>query len=289
MTLLRDVTRWLLHRGDAWAVTLVICLLAQVLHDEVTGWGVALSLAVAAMYLFGYAVNDYFDADDDADDPAKVGLNVFVDHPVSKRAFMVGVLVTIAAVVAVMARWGLRGLGAFALYFVVMWSYSSPPFRFKHVPGLDLAMHAAFALTYPYAVCLWLLDLDVGARDVLILVLLFLFSLSGQLEQQLRDLEADALTGRTFATAVGRRVATSVLRMSMVGVVVVAVVALVAVDIPWGVLPAVILTLPTIAFRLGVWRVESRPAVLVRALVVGALVYGVAVVSWAAASGGGWA
>lgn len=289
MTLLRDLGRWLLHRGDAWAVTLVICLFAQVLHDQVTGWGAALSVALAAMYFFGYAVNDYFDADDDARDPAKAGLNVFVDHPVSKKVFMVAVLGTVTAIVAVMARWGIRGIGAFVLYFGIMWSYSSPPFRFKHVPGLDLAMHATFALTYPYAVSLWLLDLGFGGRDALILALLFLFSLSGQLEQQLRDLEADAESSRTFATTVGRRGATMVLRLSMVGVVALVVVAVIVVDVPWGLAPAAVLVAPTVLFRLGLWRVVSRPAALVRALVVGALVYGVTIAIWASTSGGGWA
>lgn len=280
---LRALSRWLLYRSDAWGLAAVITAVCLLVHDAVSGWSLALLAAISLMYWFGYAVNDWFDADDDANDPAKVGLNYFVDYPLAKAPFLGMVLATVVAIALVFSHWGFQGLGLFALYFVIMWSYSSPPFRFKHVPGVDLLMHAAFALTYPYLLCLVLLDLDVRRFDWLALVLLFVASLGAQLEQQLRDHDIDAQTGRTFTTAVGPDQAALLLRLSSVAVVGLAIAAVLVAASPLLLSPLLLLVVPTIALRLGFAAQHGRPTFLNGYLVAVALSYCLVLMIWSAA------
>jgi hypothetical protein len=276
------LARWLAHRADAWGVTWVVVVACLVLHDAVDGWTLALSAAVAAVYWLGYAVNDHFDADDDAHDPDKARTNYFVWYPMSNRAFGLLLLGVLAAVVLVLAHWGVAGIAVLVAYLVAMWTYSSPPFRLKHVPGVDLVLHAAFALTYPYVIPLLLIDVDVSTLDVVIVALLAVVSLGGQLEQQLRDLDTDEHSGGTFSTRVGRRRATALLRASALATVLLAAVALATGDVPPAMVPLALLYVPTLLHRLGWWRPDGRPAGLTWALVATALVYGAGLVMLAA-------
>jgi hypothetical protein len=280
----RAIARWLAHRADAWGVTWVVVVGCLLLHDAVDAWTLALSVAIAVVYWLGYAVNDHFDADDDACDPDKARTNYFVWYPMSNRAFGLVLLGVLAAVVAVLAHWGIAGIAVLVAYLVVMWTYSSPPLRLKHVPGVDLLLHAAFALTYPYVVPLLLLDVDVSTLDLVIIAMLAVVSLGGQLEQQLRDIDTDELTGGTFTTRVGRSRATALLRGSAVATLALAGAAVATGDVPPALAPLVLLYVPTLAHRLGWWRPAGRPAGLTWALVATALVYGATLVTLTAAT-----
>ncbi len=67
-TLARDAVGSMMHRIDAWGVALVVCALALVTHDAVTGTTLILMFTVGLAYWLGYTVNDFFDAPFDAKD-----------------------------------------------------------------------------------------------------------------------------------------------------------------------------------------------------------------------------
>ncbi|MFW6184940.1 MAG: UbiA family prenyltransferase, partial [Chloroflexota bacterium] len=119
-----------------------------------------------------------------------------------------------AFLLVVFASFGWSGIAAIAIALFVTWAYSAPPLRFKNRPGLDLLVHAVFVETFPYLVCLTLAQLTWTRLDVVLLVVLFLASLTAQLEQQLRDFDVDVETGRTFATVVGRRNTSRLLQLA---------------------------------------------------------------------------
>jgi hypothetical protein len=78
---------------------------------------------------------------------------------------------------------------------LVAWAYSAPPLRLKMRPGLDLLTHALFVQTFPYVVSLVLIRARWGLLDWVLLAILFLASLTAQLEQQARDFVVDVAGG----------------------------------------------------------------------------------------------
>lgn len=205
--------RWVLHRIDAWGVALVVCLLALLVHDALTASGLLLAASIGFAYFLGYAVNDYFDAPDDALDESKRELNIFVSCPMPSWLTLAALAASVGLLVLSFFRFGLRGFWVLVLCLLIMWAYSAPPLRLKARPGIDLIAHAIFVQTFAYVVCVALLEATWLALDYLLVLVNLLASLSGQLAQQVRDFEVDSRTASTFATAFGRRVATTWLRL----------------------------------------------------------------------------
>lgn len=280
-----DLCAWLAYRSDAWGVAVVIAVSCLLLHDQLDVGSLVLAAAISAMYWLGYAVNDYFDAATDALDDQKAQRNLFVLHSEARRLFPAVAWLTLVAIVGVFASRGWLGVALFLAYFVVMWTYSSPPLRLKHVPGLDLVLHAVFAHTYPFVLCVALTDARWTTLDSFVVVVLFLFSLGGQLEQQLRDHHLDARTGGNFTTAVGVGASTALLRVVTIAAVALSVVAIRRAALPIGFAPYAVLVLPTVAFRVGLWRVAVRPLRLTACLVMLALAYCGVLALWSLTTG----
>ncbi|NWF69004.1 MAG: UbiA family prenyltransferase [Chloroflexi bacterium] len=274
MTTLAHYTRFLrrlfLNHFDAWALTLMIVSVAMLLHATLH-W--PLLLLITAGYWFGFALNDYFDAPYDAQEPAKAQRNSFVSFRPPRWQKTLLLLTTLLLPPLVLLPYGTRGLLVLALSLAVLWSYSAPPLRLKSRPGLDLLTHMLFVQTFPYAVTLFLLGVDWQARDFAIVLILALSSLAAQLEQQIRDYAVDARTDRNFTTTYGLSTSRRLLKIVttlFVGVLL-ALIALGA--FPAYLLPLGIVGLPVILHRF-VRRAETpRSEKLVLISVIMGLVY----------------
>lgn len=257
-----DAGATIMHRADAWGVAIVLGVVAMLLHTAFGPPGYVLTATLTFAYLFGYLVNDYFDAPQDARDVQGEHRNLFVLHPIPQTSARAVFLMSGAVVLAGFLSFGRPGLVWFGISIAVIWAYSAPPVRLKSRPGLDLVTHAVFVQTYPYLLFLVLLDLDIMALDYLILAICFLSSLSGQLAQQIRDYQVDLLTGATFTTRYGVRTARYLLSGVTLSLGVVVLAGLLLRLLPLTLLPFVALFAPVFLMRLrGVGRTPRPYAV----------------------------
>ena len=258
--LVQPLARWALHRIDAWGVAFIVCLVAILVHDALEASSLLLAVSFAFAYFLGYAVNDFCDASDDAQDESKARLNFFVSYPLRPSVALAGFLASVTLLFLSFARFGGKGVGIFALCLVIMWAYSAPPLRLKARPGIDLLAHALFVQTFAYIVCLFLIEATWGALDYLLVGVNLLASLSGQLAQQVRDFEVDSRTVTTFATACGRPVAIITLQLVTALLLVTSVAGFATGLIPWRLAPLALAFLPFAISRLRSDYSQPRPA-----------------------------
>lgn len=273
---LGGVRQLFLNHIDAWSVTGFIGTVALLAHGGMTFDGVLLLLSLMVGYWQAFVLNDYFDAPFDQAELQKARYNFFIHHPQQ-----IGVLLAFLIPVDLVVAWGFlqygwRGLLVMLLCLTIMWAYSAPPLRIKGRPGLDLLVHGLFVETFPYWTCLYLTGVAWGAFDYAILGLLFLASLTAQLEQQVRDFEIDRRYERTFATVVGRRRAFFCLQFCTALLIGVGSTAFLTGIIPWRFAPLGLIGLPVLLHRF------FRPATVGRSLGLswGALGAGALYITW---------
>ncbi|MEM7031535.1 MAG: UbiA family prenyltransferase [Chloroflexota bacterium] len=187
----------------AWAMGFGIATMALFVHQAFTPQTILLLFGIALGYWLGFALNDFYDAPFDAQQPSKAAGNYFIDNAFAQRLFARLLCIVVIMLVIIFAQFGLKGLGLLGLCFVVMWAYSAPPLRLKSRPVLDLLTHAIFVEAFPYWLCLILIDAVWVDLDYIALTLAFLASLTAQLEQQIRDYDLDRKTDTNFTTSVG--------------------------------------------------------------------------------------
>lgn len=263
----------LLNHLDAWGSTFIIAILALLLHEALNRQTILLAAAITAGYWLAFALNDYFDAPYDAVDPGKARRNFFVSHAVSRRSIHLLTLAFCLGIAPVFARFGWPGIVIALISIFVTWAYSAPPLRLKNRPGLDLLTHGLFVETYPYFVCLTLTGSTWTPLDRVLLAILFLTSLTAQLEQQLRDFEVDARTGRTFATAVGRRTTARLLQLTTGLLLVISAVYVLNGTIPLFVAAFGLIGLPAMLHRFLRQRTRPRSEKLVTLSAITGLLY----------------
>jgi 4-hydroxybenzoate polyprenyltransferase len=256
-----------LHRMDAWGVAMVSGGLALWLHDAISAGSLVLVGTLGLAYGIGYAVNDYYDAPDDALDEQDAHRNFFVGHPQKTSIIRVVLVVALVPMFAGFAVFGPAGVAAFGIAVFMVFAYSAPPFRFKNRPGMDLLVHACFVQTYPYVVCVLLGGGTWSATDNYMVSINFLASLSGQLAQQIRDLEVDLKTSRTFVTWAGPATSSYFLKAVTLALGAVTVTGFVSGQIPWLLLPLTFMFAPAFLARLrGSGQRSRRVQTLVTAL-----------------------
>jgi 4-hydroxybenzoate polyprenyltransferase len=102
-----------------------------------------------------------------------------------------------------------------------------------------------------------LIQVSWGLLDWVLLAILFLASLTAQLEQQARDFEVDLQTGSTFATWIGRDRISQGLRWATAVCLVIAIIAVFSGAIPRFILPFGLIGLPALLHRF--WRQPETP------------------------------
>ncbi|MCA9912203.1 MAG: UbiA family prenyltransferase [Anaerolineae bacterium] len=205
--------RLILNHADAWGLTLLIGAVFLVLHPPATGQGILLVVSLGICYWWGFALNDYFDAPHDAQEPKKALRNFFVQVQVSRRAIWLMTGFVLLPVLLIFAQFGWQGWLIFGMGVGAMVGYSAPPFRLKSRPGFDLLTHMFFVQTFPYFTCFVLLSSSPQPLDAALLSFFLLGSLGAQLEQQIRDYEVDSRTDTNFTTRFGLGLTIPLLRL----------------------------------------------------------------------------
>ncbi len=247
----------LFNHKDAWGVTLGITLVCLITHQAITASSLLLALAITVAYWLGFAVNDYCDADFDRLDETKAARNFFVKIRPRRQTLLAVVGIILLAILAVLFPYGWRGAIIFFLSGFIVWSYSAPPLRLKKRPGVDLLVHAIFVQTYPYLLCLFLLQLQINALDIVLLPIFLLSSLAAQLEQQARDYEVDRLTEGNFTTRFGQRNTVLMLRLCTAALIVVFLYGVLSGAIPHYLIPLGMIVFPILLHRYT--RAADRP------------------------------
>lgn len=238
-------------------MALVIAALPLLIHGAVRWETAVLVLAIGLGYWFAFALNDYYDASFDALEPQKAARNFFVQFSVpGSFVFLVSVLL-LSLVALAYVQFGWLGWLFWGLSCFIAWAYSAPPLRLKMRPGLDILTHALFVQTFPYLVCLVLIQAKWGALDWVLLAILFLASLTAQLEQQARDFAVDLQAGGTFTTKIGLERVITGLRAATAVCLLLAFVFVLNGTIPWFLRPFGIISLPALLHRF--WRSPETP------------------------------
>ena len=242
---------------DAWQVALIAASLPLLIHKAIRPETAVLVAALGVGYWFAFALNDYFDAPYDRLDILKARRNFFVQVSVKGWAVVLFSAALLAGLATAFAQFGLMGWLFWGISCLIAWAYSAPPLRLKIRPGLDLITHSLFVQTFPYFVCLILIEARWGLLDWILLTILFLASLAAQLEQQARDFAVDMQAGGTFTTQVGLIWVLRGLRLATAVCLLIALVAVLSGTIPWFLLPFGLIGSPALLHRF--WRRPETP------------------------------
>ncbi len=238
-----------LNHIDAWVVTFMLGAVALWAHAVVSWRSLYLIAALSVAYWMAFVFNDYCDAPYDALDPEKAQGNYFVGRNLSRATLWGGAAVIGGLVLPAFGQFGAAGLAAAALGLLVMWAYSAPPLRLKRRPLLDVAVHGLFVETFPYLVCLWLLDVTWLPLDGVVLACALLGSVTAQLEQQVRDFPLDVQVESNFTIRFGRNTSAFLLKVATALLILLALAAAltrVAPPILW---PVGLIPLPALLHR----------------------------------------
>lgn len=259
---------------DAWVAASLIALVALALHDEISLTTMLLVLALGIGYWAAFAINDFYDAPADALDERKGERNFFITYPLSEWQIFTAVVIVCTPLLLIFGQFGWRGWVVIGLSLLVMWGYSAPPVRFKDRPGIDLLVHALFVETFPYAVCVFLPAAEWMPLDFIIMSIVFLTSLTAQLEQQIRDYEVDRQAGtRNFVTHFGRLLTVRLLKVATILVSVMATAGVISGAIPLWLAPIGVIALPAMAHRFVRDPYAPRSEKLINILIIISLIY----------------
>ncbi len=253
----RAILKLMTNHMDAWQVTLVIATLPLLIHGAIRWQTAVLALAIGVGYWFAFALNDYFDAPFDALDRRKAARNFFVQVPVQGWVIVLFSITLLFTLAAAYAQFGLLGWLFWGISCFVAWAYSAPPLRLKMRPGLDLVIHSLFVQTFPYVVCMMLIQANWVLLDWVLLAILSLTSLTAQMEQQVRDFVVDLRAGGTFTTWLGRERTVQGLRGATAVCLLIALISVLNGTIPWFLLPFGFIGLPALLHRF--WRQPESP------------------------------
>jgi 4-hydroxybenzoate polyprenyltransferase len=253
----RTYLKLISNHMDAWQVALVIATLPVLIHGAIRWQTAVLILAIGVGYWFAFALNDYFDASYDGLEKQKGQRNYFVQVSVHGWVIALFSLVLLAGLAAAFAQFGVVGWLLWGVSCFIAWAYSAPPLRLKMRPGLDLFTHALFVQTFPYFMSMVFIEADWGLLDWVLIAILFLASLTAQLEQQVRDFAVDVQSGGTFTTRMGMAVVLKGLRLATAVCLLIALIAVLNGTIPWFLLPFGLIGLPALLHRF--WRPPEKP------------------------------
>lgn len=156
---------------------------------------------------FCFAINNYYDADSDRENPRRMYKNALASGEISKKEGMfLNVLFIVISLLSV--AWFKPGVLYFAIIlFIWPGAYSIPPLRLKGRPGIDVLWHFFGFFFLVLWGSLFASSLSIGSLSILtwlVAISLGVFSCIGQLWNHYSDYEFDKESGtRTFAVRVG--------------------------------------------------------------------------------------
>jgi len=154
------------------------------------------------VFSFTFAINNFYDADSDRENPRRKNVNAIASGKISKKTGKVlnFFLAIIPMIICIFYKIELFIL-CFTFLFIV-WSYSAPPFRLKGRPPTDVIWHF-----FGFVVAVLFGTYFSGSINTLILLFalsLGIFSTVGQLGNHYSDYNFDKSSGtKTFAVWIG--------------------------------------------------------------------------------------
>jgi 4-hydroxybenzoate polyprenyltransferase len=159
-------------------------------------------ISIFCIISFTFSINNYYDAESDRINPRRRNYNAISSGKITKKT---GLILNIILVIIPLLITFFYRFEAFLfcfLFLAFMWSYSSPPLRFKNRPGLDIIWHFfGFIIIVIWGSFIagkielinWLAAISIGA-----------FSLIGQVENHIFDYSFDKKSGtKTLAVKIG--------------------------------------------------------------------------------------
>lgn len=151
---------------------------------------------------FTFAINNYYDADSDKENPRRAHINAVASGKISKKAvvFLNITFIIIPLVVSILFKFEVFLFCAFLLF--LGWAYSAPPLRLKGRPVLDVIWHFVGF----FSMVIWgsLITDSIGLINWLMAISLGVWSTVGQVGNHIADysFDKDSRT-KTYAVWVG--------------------------------------------------------------------------------------
>jgi len=164
---------------------------------------------------FTFAINNYYDADSDRENPRRMHINAIASGRISKQTGIFLNITFVASSLVVSILFKLEVFLLCILLLVWMWAYSSPPLRLKGRSGLDVIWHFfAFFLLIMWG------SLIAGSIDIinwLVAISFGIWSCIAQVWNHIGDYSFDKESGTvTFAVWVGLDTAKTALKMIII-------------------------------------------------------------------------
>jgi 4-hydroxybenzoate polyprenyltransferase len=119
---LKHLPKLILNHVDAWGITLIIGMVALVVHPPFKPQLIGIPLILAFCYWLGFAVNDYFDAPFDGQDVKKGQGNFFVQIPITRLQAAVSFGIISVVLGILFTRFGLRGIIVVIFGLLAIWA-----------------------------------------------------------------------------------------------------------------------------------------------------------------------
>jgi 4-hydroxybenzoate polyprenyltransferase len=156
---------------------------------------------------FTFAINNYYDADSDRENPRRMHINAIASGKISKQTgvFINIILVIVPSVITLLFKFEVF---LFCIVFLTwMWIYSSPPLRLKSRPGIDVIWHF---FTF-FFIVIWgsFIAGSIGLINWLVAISIGIWSSIFQVGNHIADYSFDKDSGtKTFAVWAGLEKAT---------------------------------------------------------------------------------
>jgi len=173
-------------------------------------------LTIAFYLAFSFSINNSFDARSDALRKEKAEKNPVATGEIGFKEGITFSSCLAATGLSLTYFWFRNGFSIYLLLVLLALAYSTPPFRFKSVPFMDLVSHGLFfgTLLYFYGV-----SASGGAtfQTVLISISIFIYSAILELRNHLDDFQVDLSSGtRTTVCRLGYEKSLTVLRVLLI-------------------------------------------------------------------------
>ncbi len=171
------------------------------LHDNIIPLFIFL-VSTFFIMSFTFAINNYYDADSDRENPRRKNINAIASGRIPKQTgvFLILILVIIPLIVTILFKFEIFIFCGFLLF--LGWAYSAPPFRFKGRLVMDVIWH--FLGFFFYVIWGSLIAGSIGLISWLAAISIGAFSLIGQVENHIYDYSFDKKSGtKTLAVWLG--------------------------------------------------------------------------------------
>lgn len=210
------LTEFIRIRGVVtWSAISFIGFILGMSSLDVSSYMVPLLTFVASTFCilsFTFALNNYYDADSDRENPRRMHINAIASGSISKQKgiFLNTAFFIFPLVISLLFK---HEIFLFCVLLLVwMWAYSSPPLRLKGRPGVDVIWHFfAFVL-----IILWgsLIAGSISLITWLVAISFGIWSLIAQVWNHINDYSFDKDSGTvTFAVWAGIDTAKIALKM----------------------------------------------------------------------------